>query len=181
MEWPSLSRVLDVLEGIDPKYQIIAAAGIVLVLLLLLAVLRTHRRRVASAEQASRYAATREIKDVKLLAKDLEETLSVYRKSHPLFYQFVKSYQEKHSIDDLFENEEVEIAFGKLAFHKDRKKKMKGRETALGLENVLDEDRVTRAAMITILRALYSDPGFRGRLTPADEAQFDRLLDSLTE
>lgn len=169
------------IEVIGPHYRIIAGGAIVIVLLLLLAVLRTRRRRVASAEHASRYAATREIKDVKLLAKDLEETLGVYRKSHPLFYQLVKSHQEKHSIDDLFENEEVEIAFGKLAFHKDRKKKMKGRETALGLENVLTEDRETRAAMVTILRALYSDPGFRDQLTPAGESQFDRLLDSLTE
>lgn len=169
----------------DVMQQSIGGLLAIILLLVLLALLRGRRRRAeARSMEGSRYAAVREIKDPQRLRKELRQTLDAYRQSHPLFCEILKAFQEKRSLDDLFENDEVEVAFGKLTFYKDQKERRVKERSVASL--LLEKDdpgrgRDIKAAMVTILRALYLNPQFRRELSPAVEANLDRLLDSLTD
>lgn len=165
----------------DSVQQMVVGAVAVILLLVLLAVVRGRRRR-AEARAAQWSTEGGEIRDSRRLRRALEETLIAYRKSHPLFYQFLTTFQEEHALDDLFEHEEVDAAFARLTFHRDRQETARSRSTLhLDTASAGKGDREIRAAMVTILRALYLKPEFRRELTSQAVQELDTLLDSLTQ
>ena len=173
-----LNEVIDWLSS-SLTNQIVVAA--VAVLLLVCVWILVRRRKKVSAKPLKAPVA------MPTPASGLQEVFESYRESHPSFYNIMAAVQENRRLDELMSNNEFAGAVAKLRIWQAARRASRADKDAkqailrIDQANRADQsNHEVRAAMITILRILYSSPDISGSIVSRAEAEMDRLLESLT-
>ncbi|MFB3906494.1 MAG: hypothetical protein ACE15E_23880 [Acidobacteriota bacterium] len=164
--------------GKSPMNQLIAVAAALVLLLLILFLLRRRSRKAKGGVQAAaRIQATR---------NDLKEVFEGYRESHPTFYSVMSQIQANRRLDEFMSNNEFAGAIAKLRLWQAVRVGVKPAKPPAGVSPLTIQatpkkaNPEVKAAMVTVLRILYSSPEISKDLPSTTEAELDKLLESLT-
>lgn len=164
--------------GKSPINQLIVGGAAILLLLLIVFLIRRRSRKPKATVQAAsaRIQATK---------NDLRDVFEGYRESHPAFHRVMTQIQADRRLDEFMSNNEFAGAIAKLrlwqAVRVGVKPAAKQGATPLTIQPASkNANPEVRAAMITVLRVIYSSPQVSQGLAPATEQELDKLLESLT-
>ena len=163
--------------GKSPTNQLIVG-GTAIVLLLIIWFLFRRRSKEAkvTGQAAARIQATK---------SDLKDVFEAYRESHPDFHRVMAQIQANRRLEDFMSNNEFAGAIAKLRLWQAVRVGVKPTKSSgaspLTIQSPSKKaNPEVRAAMLTILRILYTSPEVSQGLPPSTEAELDKLLDSLT-
>jgi len=118
-------------------------------------------------------------------ANQLRSIVSSYPGLDPGLVRIMKSLLETGLVDELTRQKDVQKAlqslntrFGKL--RKKNRQRIPGSVLAVPIEGAPSDDRNVDPALVTILRAAYSNPKVSDQLSAETVQELDQLLDSLT-
>jgi len=163
--------------GESPMNQlIVGGAAIVLLLLILFLFRRRGHKSQGGLQATARLQANK---------SDLKDVFEGYRETHPAFHSVMSQLQANRRLDEFMSNNEFAGAIAKLRLWQAVRVGVKpgkpGGASPLSIQaGAKKENPEVRAAMITILRILYTSPEISRGLAPKTEAELDRLLESLT-
>ncbi|MBI2821189.1 MAG: hypothetical protein HYX74_03095 [Acidobacteria bacterium] len=178
-EYPWAERIewLRSKAAADPwTYLLGAAVAVVLVCLAIVLV----RRRSAGGRTAGRHLAAEDSARRHKTRHSIEKTLQELRHDDPQFVDLVRSLLQYSSIDRLLDNDEIEVAFGRLSYLQEKRKRSpKKRSSLLALSEGFHESRERRAAMLTVVRSCYASDEIYSTLDDDGCRLVDRFLDSV--
>jgi len=171
-----LNQVLDWISRSPTNQLIVAGAAIVLLLLIWILLRRRGKKQTVSGQAAARIQATK---------NDLKDVFEGYRESHPAFHRVMSQIQGTRRLDEFMSNNEFAGAIAKLRLWQAVRVGVKpGKQTGSSSLTIQAAPKKAnpevRAAMVTVLRILYASPEISKGLSPATEAELDKLLESLT-
>lgn len=171
-----LNQVLEWIGKSPTNQLIVGAAAIVILVLILLLLRRRGGKPKVTGQAAARIQATR---------NDLKDVFEGYRESHPAFHSVMTQIQAQRRLDEFMSNNEFAGAIAKLrlwqAVRVGPKPAKQSGVTPLRIQpGAKTANPEVRAAMITVLRILYTSPEISKGLEPKTEAELDKLLESLT-
>ena len=174
-----LGEVVDWLAASQTRQIIVVAVAAVLILACVWILIR--RRNKASAKPMKAPMA------MPTPASGLQEVFEAYRESHPAFYNIMTAVQENRRLDEFMANHEFAGAVAKLriwqAARRASRSDKDAKQAILRIDQANRADQSNhevRAAMVTILRVLYSSPDVSESIVSRAEVEMDRLLESLT-
>lgn len=157
------------LKGFPLEWVVLAAGALLLASALLLITFRWFLRR----------RARRRAQDGEPSPAELRRIVARYRKSHPSFYRILSELKRGHA-EGMLERGEVRAALRLLAVE-GKKNRQDDRASLLELTaGTKNPETRIQAAMLTILRVVYSDPKLRDALSKKADRELDLLLDDLT-
>ncbi len=164
--------------GKSPMNQLIVGGAAIVVLLLIMFL---FRRRSSKANKVAGQAAAR----IQATKNDLKDVFEGYRESHPAFHSVMSQIQANRRLDEFMSNNEFAGAIAKLRLWQAvrvgvRPARPAGVSPLTIQPGAKKANPEVRAAMITVLRILYTSPEISQGLAPGTEAELDKLLESLT-
>jgi LPXTG-motif cell wall-anchored protein len=174
-----LAEVLNWLNSSQTNQIIAVGAAVILLALAIWMIVRRRKKAPAKLVKTTSVAQSAHT--------GLQEVFDAYRLSHPSFYNIIAAVQESRHLDEFMSSTEFAGAIAKLRiWQAARRASRSDKEAKQGILRIDATTRAdqsnheVRAAMITILRILYSSPDVSKSLASRAESEMDRLLESLT-
>jgi hypothetical protein len=161
--------------GVHPAALAAAAALLILAPVLLIWFLRRRARASRSGYLVGDSPVQR-----RKAVQSIQRTLEDLRRDEPQFVDLVHSILKRCPLERLLEQDEIEVAFGRLTFlFEKRSGAAKNRGSMLSLSGGSRDRREKRAAMVTLIRSCYASDAVYSALDEKARTQVDRFLDGL--
>ncbi|MBI4454297.1 MAG: hypothetical protein HY644_00175 [Acidobacteria bacterium] len=173
-----VGRVREFLGRVADDPFLWGAVALAALLILWTMVLLFRRRPIES--HGSQHAVEEDAKQKRNVRKSIEKTLQELQQEDPQFVNCMHSILKYRSLDQLLNQEEIEVAFGRLSYLQEKRRKApRKRSSLLALSENSHDFIQRRAAMTTIVRSCYGSDEIYSALDDDGRRSVDRFIDGL--